>query len=344
MSTKYARLRAFLNRQGEPDYRFRQITRAVFERRIGRFDAITTLPRPLRDALCAEFGPEVLSIRPVAASESPQAKKVLFELHDGHRIEAVAMRYKAGWESFCISSQSGCGLGCTFCATGAIGLKRNLTADEVTDQILHFYLEGSSIDSVALMGMGEALANPHTFDALEIFTDDALFDLSPRRLTLSTVGIVPAIRELTARFPQINLTFSLHSPFDAQRSELVPLNARYPIAEVMKALDEHIQKTRRRVFIAYWMLHGVTDTPAHADALAALLKGRGDWDYLYHVNLIRYNPAVGTPAAYERTDKDALAAFQGRLTGAGIHVTVRQSFGTDIDAACGQLYGRYAPA
>lgn len=339
--TKFSYLKEFILARGLPIYRFKQITHAIFQQRIGEFAHITTLPKQLREELSEEFGNSVLTIRPVAESNSSQATKILFELSDGHRVEAIAMMYEAGWESFCISSQSGCGFGCTFCATGAIGLKRNLTADEITDQVLYFHLQGHEIDSISFMGMGEALANPDIFTALRTFTDDSLFGLSPRRITISTIGMIPNIKKLTEEFPQVNLTFSLASPFNKQRSELIPLNERYPIEDVMQVLDDHIRRTNRKVYIAYIMLKGVNDTPTHAQALISLLKGRGPWDYLYHVNLIRYNPAVGVPQHYSRSDEETIASFREQLKGAGVNVTVRQSFGVNIDAACGQLYARY---
>ncbi|QBD75503.1 23S rRNA (adenine(2503)-C(8))-methyltransferase Cfr [Ktedonosporobacter rubrisoli] len=342
--SKYERIRVFLEERQLPAYRFSQITQAIFKERIGDFAQMHTLPESLRSALRATFGENILSLRAVHESLSPQARKLLFELEDHKRIEAVGMTYRAGWQSFCISSQSGCNFGCTFCATGAIGLKRSLTADEITDQILYFHLQKHSIDSVSFMGMGEALANPHTFRALQILIDPALFGLSPRRLTVSTIGVIPSIQRLTREFPQVNLTFSLHSPFTEQRSLLVPLNRTYPLHEVMLALDEHVQQTGRKVYLAYTLLHGVNDTPEHARGLIALLKERGNLAHLYHINLISYNPASGAPVTYERSDKQTFDSFYRRLKAAGMHVTARQSFGVEIDAACGQLYGRYQAA
>ena len=340
-STKYERLRAFLRERRLPDYRFTQITHAIFQERVSEFEHMTALPKSLRSELKAAFGENILSIRPVSANTSQQAQKLLFELADGNRIEAVGMMYRAGWQSFCISSQSGCHFGCTFCATGAIGLKRSLTADEITDQVLYFHLHKHAIDSISFMGMGEALANPNTFTALHTLTDPTLFGLSPRRITISTIGVIPSIKRLTREFPQVNLTFSLHSPFHEQRSVLIPFDRTYALHEVMIVLDEHIKSTGRKVYIAYTLLRGVNDTPAHAQALIALLKGRGTWDHLYHVNLIRYNPAIGAPGNYDSSDQPTLDHFFQQLKAAGLHVTIRQSFGVEIDAACGQLYGRY---
>ncbi|GAA5345347.1 23S rRNA (adenine-C8)-methyltransferase [Planifilum fimeticola] len=341
METKYDRLKAFVAEKGWPMYRFNQILHAIFKERIGEFERMATLPLPLRHQLRERFGKSVLRLRPALRKRSGQADKVLFELPDSNKIETVRLIYRAGWQSYCVSSQCGCGFGCSFCATGKIGFKRNLSADEITDQILYFHLQNHPIDSISLMGMGEALANPQTFAALKVLTDPRLFNLSPRRITVSTIGLIPQIERLSREFPQVNLTFSLHSPFDEQRSALMPINRKYPLNEVLDALDAHIRKNRRKVYIAYIVLPGVNDTPEHAGKLISLLRGRGPWDYLYHVNLIRYNPASGAPKAYQRPNEDELTRFCRRLRRAGVKVTVRQSFGVDIEAACGQLYGRY---
>lgn len=187
------------------------------------FESMSLLPRRLRDALVRQFGDSGCSLAPVSESTERQADKVLFEMTDGSRIEAVGLHYWHGWESYCISSQCGCGFGCKFCATGTIGLKRNLSADEITDQLLYFHLNRHTLNSVSFMGMGEPFANPSLFDALKVLTDPELFGLSQRRITISTIGILPGIRRLTEDFPQVNLTFSLHSPFSAQRSTLMPV-------------------------------------------------------------------------------------------------------------------------
>ncbi|MCW9132501.1 Cfr family 23S rRNA (adenine(2503)-C(8))-methyltransferase [Bacillus paramycoides] len=336
--TKYARMQQFLTNLEQPKYRFKQITDAIFKQRIHKFEQMTALPKTIRDELKKEFGENLLSIEPVFEQSSQQVRKFLFKISGNNQVEAVGMKYRAGWESFCISSQCGCGLGCQFCATGSIGLKRNLTADEITDQLLYFYLHGHSLDSIAFMGMGEALANPQIFDALTILTDPDLFGLSPRRITVSTVGIIPNIKKMTTDFPQVNLTFSLHSPFNDQRSSLMPINNKFPLDEVMKTLDEHIRITGRKVYIAYIMLRGVNDSIKHAKGVAKLLQNRGK---LYHVNLIRYNPTVDAPEHYKETDEKKVQMFYKELHLAGIHVTIRSQFGIDIDAACGQLYGQY---
>lgn len=323
----------------QPAYRFQQIADAIFKQKIGEYDRMTILPEGIRNELIKNLGEHVLNLTPVLQKTSSQVNKVLFSIEGGERIEAVQLSYERGWKSYCISSQCGCGYGCRFCATGTIGLKRNLTADEITDQLLYFHLQGEALDSVSFMGMGEALANPYIFDALKILTDPRTFGLGHRRITVSTIGILPGIDRLTKEFPQVNLTFSLHSPFDEQRSELMPINNRFPLHDVLNKLDQHIGETGRKVYIAYILLRGQNDSNEHAEAIAALLRDRGPWEHLYHVNLIPYNSTDVTPESFRQSDKDRVRKFAGILKSQGIKVTVRTQFGTDIDAACGQLYG-----
>lgn len=336
--SRYMRIGQLLKSLKQPDYRYRQITDAIFKHKIARFEQMTMLPKPLREALERELGEHIPGITPILEKSSRQVHKVLFSIDAGERIEAVRLSYRRGWESYCISSQCGCGFGCRFCATGTMGLRRNLTADEITDQLLEFHLRGYPLDSVSFMGMGEALANPQLFEALHLLTDPQLFGLGHRRITVSTIGILPGIQRLGDEFPQVNLTFSLHSPFDEQRSQLMPINDRYPLQEVLPALDRHIQKTGRKVYIAYILLRGINDSPEHAEALAALLRGRGEWEHLYHVNLIPYNSTDATAQRYESSDRARVNRFAQILKSKGIHLTVRTQFGGDIDAACGQLY------
>jgi 23S rRNA (adenine-C8)-methyltransferase len=338
-TSKYETIQHILMDLKQPAYRFQQIADAIFKQRIGEYDRMTMLPKGLRDELIEILGEHVLKITPIMQKTSKQVNKVLFAIAGGERVEAVQLSYEHGWQSYCISSQCGCGYGCSFCATGTIGLKRNLTADEIADQLLYFHLNGQALDSVSFMGMGEALANPHIFDALAILTDPRTFGLGHRRITVSTIGILPGIERLMKEFPQINLTFSLHSPFDEQRSELMPVNNRFPLQDVLTTLDNHIRNTGRKVYIAYILLLGENDSKEHAEAVAALLKGRGPWEYLYHVNLIPYNSTDVTPQSYLQSDGDRVKMFVRILKSKGINVTVRTQFGTDISAACGQLYG-----
>jgi len=341
-TSKYETIQQILTSMKQPAYRYLQITDAIFKQRIGEYDKMTMLPKGLREELIRELGERVLNITPILEQTSTQVNKALFAIKGGERVEAVQLTYERGWKSYCISSQCGCGFGCRFCATGTIGLKRNLTADEITDQLLHFHLNGHALDSVSFMGMGEALANPQIFDALAILTDPRIFGLGHRRITVSTIGILPGIDRLARDFPQVNLTFSLHSPFDDQRSELMPVNNRFPLREVLKVLDQHIYHTGRKVYIAYILLRGINDSNEHAEAVASLLRERGSWEHLYHVNLIPYNSTDVTPQSYKQSDRERVNKFVRILKSKGINVTVRAQFGTDIDAACGQLYGNSA--
>lgn len=337
--SKYEKIREVLSESGQPSYRYSQISEAIFKRRIGEFEQMDILPKSLREKLIQVLGPRVCSVFPVRELTSRQVNKVLFAISGGDRIETVRLQYERGWKSYCVSTQCGCGFGCKFCATGTIGLKRNLTADEITDQLLYFHLNGHNLDSVSFMGMGEALANPYIYEALNLLTAPNLFGLGHRRITISTIGLLQGIERLTRDYPQINLTFSLHSPFDDQRSELMPINNRFPIRDVLSALDRHIRRTGRKVYIAYLLLRGVNDSIEHAEAIANLLRERGSGEHLYHVNLIPYNSTEVTPGSYRTSDSMQIESFVRILKSKGIKVTIRTQFGSDINAACGQLYG-----
>ena len=336
--SKYDAMKRCISEMNLPDYRYEQLIKMIFVQHISTFEDMHILPLRLREALTEIFGASVCGIVPVLHQTSGQADKVLFRLKDGNCVETVNLHYRKGWESFCISSQCGCGFGCKFCATGTIGHKRNMTADEITDQILYFYLTGHKISSVSFMGMGEPLANPNLFDALSILTNLSLFGLSQRRITISTIGITPVIRRLSHDFPQVNLAFSLHSPFEKQRSELMPINQSFPLHEVMDALDTHVRHTGRRLFLAYIMLNGVNDSADHAKALAHLIQNRGPLAYLYHVDLIPYNVTDKTAQKFAASNKENIDEFRDILHTNHISVATRTQFGSDISAACGQLY------
>ena len=341
--SKYLKIREFLQAIGEPKYRYRQAMDAVFRQRIGHFRDMTALPKALREKLADEFGSSILTVRSVLTRESDQAEKALFELPDGNRVEAISLKFRAGWESFCISSQCGCGFACSFCATGKIGLLRNMTPDEISDQLLYFLLAGQDIDSISFMGMGEALSNKHIFAAIDIITDPLLFGLSRRRITVSTIGVVPNMRRLSREYPQVNQTLSLHSPFDEQRSQMIPLNDKYPIRMLLETLDEHIATTRRKAYIAYVLIDGVNDTAEHARALVDVIKTNMRNHNLVHVSLIRYNVAEMVTREFRRSQERSVNQFRDALKEGGIKCTVRASFGNDIDAACGQLFANYRP-
>ncbi len=210
----FTEIQELLNKKGVPEYRFHQILHSIFKQRIGNYEDMKTLPKSIREMLINEFGRTVYQVQPTLENDSEQVGKMLFELRDGNMVEAVRLRYQRGWESFCIYSQCGCCFGCKFCATGTLGLKRNMTAKEITDQLLYFFLSGHHLDSISFMGMGEPLANPNVFGALSILTNPTYFGLSQRRITLSTIGMIPGIRRMTDEYPQVNLAYSLQSPFE----------------------------------------------------------------------------------------------------------------------------------
>lgn len=324
----------------QPDYRYRQICEAVFRQRLSRFQEMTMLPRELRQKLEQALGETVLTLRPTKENRSDQAEKVLFALPGQESaVEAVRLHYKKGWDSYCISSQAGCRFGCKFCATGAMGTCRDLTAGEILDQLLYFYLKGCTLSSVSFMGMGEPFANPQLFTALGLLTDPQLFGLSRRRITVSTVGVIPGIHRLTAEWPQVNLAYSLHAPTAKLREKLMPVEKKWPMEQVLEALDEHIRKTRRRVFLAYTLLRDVNDSPSHAQELARLLQQHSKALPLYHVDLIPYNETEHARGAFQAPRHGDSERFGSILRQEGISCSVRTQFGADISAACGQLCG-----
>ncbi len=324
----------------EKPYRRAQIAHAIFKTKALRYSEITTLSKSLRDAIIASLGDEILTLRLSKTQKVTQASKALFELFDKNRIEAVRMEFQNDHTSLCISSQVGCQCACAFCTTGRISFRRSLSSDEIADQPLFFMKNNQEVRNVAFMGMGEPFLNPNLFDALRLLTDPQLMGLSERRLTLSTVGIPEGMIRLTNAFPQISLTLSLHSPFDEERNSLVPLNNKYPIEELFQALEEHILKTNKKTYIAYMVLSGKNDTLDHAKKLCSLLE-RKNLRHLFLVNLIRYNPPLHENTIFHKTEKSSLFSFKELLETKGVHVTIRQSFGSEIGAACGQLAAEY---
>lgn len=331
----------YLGHIGAPHYRYRQLVLSLQQRGTA-FEDLRELPEPLRQALAARFGPNVAPLTPVAVEEAEQVEKVLFETRSGARVETVLSRYRAGWSSICVSSQAGCSLACTFCATGAIGLVQNLTADEICAQVVHPRWQKvipTFADSIAFMGMGEALANPHTFTALDLLTTPGYGGFSPRRITVSTVGFAPNLRRLAKEHPQVTITLSVHSPFAEQRAELIPLERRFPLSENLAILDEHVVSTRRKVYLAYLLIEGVNDTADHLEELAQLVKSRSRPE-LFHVSVIRYNAASGADPSYRTPPSHRVSEFVAELDARGVHATRRQQFGSSISAACGQLHAR----
>ncbi len=341
--TRLAEIQSDLETRGVPRYRFRQIVDVLRTRRVSRFDDVLALPKPLRQELAARFGPAVLPLRAIAVQSSDQIEKALFETSSGARVETVLSRYRGGWSSICVSSQAGCGLGCTFCATGAVGLIRNLTADEIYAQVVHPLWRRRTArlpESVAFMGMGEALANPRLFSALELLTRRGYAGISPRRITVSTVGLVPRLERLTTEHPQVTVTLSVHSPFAEQRAELIPLERRFPLLENLAVLDRHVATVRRKAYLAYLLIAGVNDSVGHAEGLAKLVRAQARPE-LFHVSVIPYNDAAGADPSHRPPPAQHVRNFVAHLRARGVHATRRRQAGASIDAACGQLHARY---
>ena len=309
---------------GEPAYRARQAWEWATRGASG-YDAMTNLPRALRELLAAEVPFSTLE-----AETEPRARdgtvKTLFRTADGHPVEAVLMRYRDGRRSVCVSSQSGCPLTCTFCATGRMAFGRNLSAWEILDQVLH-YRRIEAVDHAVFMGMGEPFMNVDAVLAAARRLPE--LGITHRRTTISTVGWVPGLTRFVEEVSEpIRLALSLHAADPGLRSELMPVNDRYPLADVVALCRRHWERTKRRVFVEYVMLAGVNDSPAQARLLASLL-GRD----AFKVNLIPYNPT----GLYDGSSRAAIDAFKAELDRAGVPATVRLTRGRDIAAACGQL-------
>ncbi len=332
-------LQSYLTASGLPAYRFQQLVHSL-QRGAVNFDEVKELPQPLREALSSSFGATPIPLSLIESHKSKQVEKVLFATRSKAKIETVLSHYRTGWTSMCISSQCGCGLGCSFCATAAMGLMRNLTADEICAQVYHPYWQQRLPDSIAFMGMGEALANPNIFTAIKAFTTKGYGGLSQRRITVSTVGFAPNLERLVREYPNVTITLSVHSPFPEQRRELIPLEAKFSLADNLAVLDNYVKACNRKVFLAYLLIKGVNDTQAHLDALVGLVKAQYRPE-LYHVSVIRYNTALGAHPAYRQPAAESVAKFVEQLQARGIAASRRTQFGSGIEAACGQLHATY---
>jgi 23S rRNA (adenine2503-C2)-methyltransferase len=309
---------------GEPAYRTRQVWEWA-ARGASSYSEMTNVPAPLRARLETEVPFSTLELVHEATS-SDGTVKALFRTGEGHPVEAVLMRYRDGRRSVCLSSQSGCPLTCTFCATGQMRFRRNLSAWEILDQALHFR-RVEPIDHVVFMGMGEPMLNVDAVLAAARRLPDA--GVTHRRTTISTVGWLPGLRRFVDEVEEpVRLALSLHAPADALRSELMPVNDRYPLEDVLAECRRYFELRRRKVFVEYVMLAGVNDGPGHARELARLLDRT-----IFKVNLIPYNPT----GMYDGSSRERIAAFRAVLDAARLPATVRLTRGRDIAAACGQL-------
>ena len=336
-----ADLDAWVAAHDEPAFRARQIADAVWRRGGATgIDAFRTLPVALRDSLAADFRLDTVADTEIRLGDGGATEKALHRLDDGSLIESVLMHYPARAGSrerhtLCISSQAGCAVGCPFCATGELGFGRDLEVAEILDQVRsaqrRLASRGERLTNIVFMGMGEPLLNlDRVLAAVEALNDPARFGLGARHITVSTSGVVPGIRRLTALGPQFTLAISLHAGRDALRDVLVPLNRRWPVAEVVAAARDHARTTGRRISYEVTMIGGINDTEADATALVELLRG----DHA-HVNLIPMNPVAHTP--WQASPMPVIDAFAGTLRAAGISTTIRRNRGQEVGAACGQL-------
>ena len=322
--------------RAEPAYRIAQARRATLSEYASSWDEVSTLPRALRTAL-----DERAPLRELKIEEEQRAAdgtiKLRLRTADGFPLEAVAMKHRER-RTVCLSSQSGCALACTFCATGAMGLGRNLTSGEIVEQLIVLARmlrdeDGARVSNVVMMGMGEPFHNyDRVLEAIRTMNDPNGFGLGARQIAISTAGWIPGIDRLAAEPIQVKLALSLHAPDDELRGRLMPVTKRFPIAELMEACARYRAATRRRVFVEYLLLEGVNDSRAHARALADLLRphGRG----AFHVNLIAYNP---TAAGFKGSASYVVEQFSQELERGNVGSSYRQSRGREIDAACGQL-------
>ena len=326
-------LKEWLSENGEKPFRAEQIFDWLYKKRITSFEEMSNLSKGLRDKLSDQF--QLTTLKTVIKQTSSDGTiKFLFELHDGYSIETVLMRHDYG-NSVCVTTQVGCRIGCTFCASTLGGLKRHLEAGEIVAQVVTVQQALDETDervsSVVIMGIGEPFDNfENMLSFLKIINHENGLNIGARHITVSTSGIVPKIYQFADENTQINFAISLHAPNTELRSKLMPINRAYKLDDLMKAVRYYIDKTGRRVSFEYGLFGGVNDSVEHAEELAALVKG-----IKCHINLIPVNYVPERD--YVRTPKEKIFAFEKTLKNRGINVTIRREHGHDIDAACGQL-------
>jgi len=333
-------LQSYVQGTGEPGYRSRQIWHWLYSECVSDFEQMTDLPKTFRQHLAESATIGGAQIAAFERSSDDSTEKILFQLSDENYIETVLMRYDKR-RTVCISSQAGCAMGCVFCATGQMGFGRNLSVGEIVAQVLYFAAElaeeGERVTNVVLMGMGEPLHNyENTMSAVDRLTDNEGFNLGARKITVSTVGLVPAIRRFAEERRQTPLAVSLHAATDLERQKLIPLARRWPLDVLMEACRYYVDLTGRRLTFEWALISGENDTIEQARRLGQLVKGMK-----CHVNLIPLNPTTGY--AGKPSDRLRVNAFQQELATYGVGSTVRVRRGIDIQAGCGQLRDRLVP-
>ena len=330
----YVEVKTMIEEWKQPKYRTDQIWNGLYEQLVNSPDNISTLPADLQSKLSANFEFDALEPVTYIESKDKETVKYLFQLNDGNKIETVLMKYRKR-NTLCISSQAGCAMGCTFCATGQLGFMKNLSPGEIIQQVLFFARllkeQDQKVTNIVMMGMGEPFHNyDNTLKAINILNHEKGFNMGARRFTISTVGIVPGIKRFTEENSQINLAISLHASQNDLRSSMMPVNKKYPIEDLIQACREYTEQTNRRITFEWALIQNVNDSVEEADRLAGLLK-----DMLCHVNVIPLNPTKGFDG--ERSEKDRIHIFQKRLESHGIPCTIRMRRGIEIQAGCGQL-------
>ncbi|MFA6047714.1 MAG: 23S rRNA (adenine(2503)-C(2))-methyltransferase RlmN [Parcubacteria group bacterium] len=354
------KLEKILKNNNQPSFRLKQIQKAIYQDGVLDFAEITTIPKELREILRKELSILSFSLDKILVSDDKRSIKALLKLKDNNLIETVLISPKPGDWSACISSQVGCPLGCGFCATGRNGFKRNLTAEEITDQVLfwkqyiknNFKFQISNFKfSVVYMGMGEPFLNwEEVSKSLKNLISPDLFGFGSRSISVSTAGIPEDIEKLAEEFPQINLAISLHFATDEQRDKFMPINKKHNLSELRNSLRNYFKTSNRKVFIEYIMLENINDSKEDADNLIKYLKSIGKLQLL-HVNLIRYNSAdkrfdLSRPKRPEKVEplmpsnSGVTREFKDYLVRNGVSATIRKSLGEDIQGACGQLAGK----
>lgn len=317
----------------EPKYRFKQAYVALFQDLITDWSEASSLPLPMREQL-KENCP--LEIEAKVTKSADGTEKALIKFEDGMAVETVLISHRDGRHTVCVSSQVGCPMGCRFCATGKIGFRRNLTREEIVEQVIFFARRLKKMDkkisNIVFMGMGEPFLNyDNVIGAIRFLNDENTLNLGARRFSISTAGVTHGIRKLAEENMEINLAFSLHAPDEATRSRIMPINKKYPLDKVLKEIKNYTEKTRRRVMFEYLMLDGINDSPEQAEKLSGLLKG-----ILGFVNLISYNQT----GVFKSSPSDRIKRFKQILGKNRLSVIERHRFGEGIEAACGQLAGK----
>ena len=330
-------VKEYIKSAGLPNFRIAQVRDAVYKHGITSWEEATSLPAQIRQDLAKKYPILSFKVSKMVFSKADKAAKALLTLQDGRQIETVLLKPQDTW-SVCVSSQVGCPLHCSFCSTGKMGFRRDLTDEEIADQVLMWYQYvrkeklGERISSVVFMGMGEPLLNYlNVVKAAQTLSNPDYLNIGARHISVSTAGIADKLHKLAVDLPQANLAVSLHNADDAERSKLMPVNRRFNLEELQKAVEEYISMTGRQVFLEYAVLENVNSRPEHIRKLAKWIYGIKD-NYLIHVNLIACNLGRGM-----KTDDKVVKDFAAAVKAMGIGVTIRKSMGNDVLAACGQL-------